>query len=1160
MPSTNSLSTRPDMENTDNIRKNPWLGLRTYTEGEVIYGRSREIETLGRLVLRSTQTVVYGRSGIGKSSLLAAGVFPLVRRAGMLPVYIRLEHNAATSYLEQIKAAVSREFAPLVADGTVTPVEMVPPSGEETLWEYFHRMEYRDADGRVVVPMLVFDQFEEIFTLETSREKRDNFFRQLADQLNNVMPEALADEPGVPAEAKTQAPAGVLDLGLGTLTTKASIYKQASDFRMIFTLREDFLSYLERSTADIPDLKNNRYCLQPINEEQAAEIIMQPRRGLVSKEVAHLIISRVTGESDFKLDGIPEIQVDSAILSLYLSRLYDKMVAEGRTTISTGLVEAYSDNIIEDFYTDACAGLDPESVRWMEDTLVNHDGRRDNRDRATVLREGRLSEEQLRHLTDDVRLLRQFSYGGDMRVEYIHDVLCPVIVKRRNTRIEEQRIAAMRVAAERERRRARRNIVLVTSVAVAVLAVVLGKYLHYQYQHVWTVAEAYPAYELQNGWPVGIGPRLSAEEMAVTPRYYLLSKQGHSAPHFTRVTVDGSNDVNNDQAAMIPFVVPDDRLDSFGLDPDPLDSLLASVKRIDFVASASGDIDSEAYFDSRDRLLFSTRRYATDGGEFYSFTNPDGRPMHITDEGVDRVHVTLDTLGFIASLAYFDERGVRLPVNIDTYAFRKEVNPDRATVRLTKLDEFSFPLNRSANVVETRYGADGTTVTRYFQLSTYSPEPLPALGPMYVQEKVENRAGIKGYDLDSTLVYHVDFTRDKRGNVLQEDVLALPLLSDVVHENARLIRYGYDDKGRMTSRVSLDAAGDTLGYERRGYDADGEKNYTEKLTNGLHEMTRRTELPGVVRMERAYAGNYTVCEDSTLADGSHRISFFDAGHRPVNVQYEGMELHRIDRAELPGGKRSSELYVADEDGQVIPYADGFRTVETLDEAGNVLDYRTYDAEGRVLESMMFIYENGEMVGRAAMGIDGTPVRCPDWEIENFAYYKMYFNRDNDGQYTHLAVLDETGRPSVLYWPEVNNYIKIAYHNLKGAEVKPSVTYLDGVRMRPLFDVVDISKDYRQFVAYADGAVQLPGARFLHVLDRDNALYRAGLRDGDVIASPLNLLGASEIDYKRFNGQNWVLHTAKLTAPLTVDDLDHIHIHEIGLTREEQIFIDTAPRK
>ena len=100
-------------------------------------------------------------------------------------------------------------------------------------------------------------------------------------------------------------------------------YVTDNTVHLVFTIREDFLSEFEYYSTTIPSLKQNRYGLRPINEEQAAQIILRPVPGLISESVARLIIENVTGRDDFRLDGVPEIEVDSAVLSLYLNRLYD---------------------------------------------------------------------------------------------------------------------------------------------------------------------------------------------------------------------------------------------------------------------------------------------------------------------------------------------------------------------------------------------------------------------------------------------------------------------------------------------------------------------------------------------------------------------------------------------------------------------------------------------------------------------------------------------------------------------------------------------------------------------------------------------------------------------------------------------------------------------
>ena len=62
---------------------NPWIGLKSYQEGETLYGRGKDVLALSQCIINNTQTVVYGKSGIGKSSVLEAGIFPIVRKIGI---------------------------------------------------------------------------------------------------------------------------------------------------------------------------------------------------------------------------------------------------------------------------------------------------------------------------------------------------------------------------------------------------------------------------------------------------------------------------------------------------------------------------------------------------------------------------------------------------------------------------------------------------------------------------------------------------------------------------------------------------------------------------------------------------------------------------------------------------------------------------------------------------------------------------------------------------------------------------------------------------------------------------------------------------------------------------------------------------------------------
>lgn len=242
----------------------PWPGLDAFTEAlsPFFFGRDAEADELFRRVRRDQVTLLFGKSGLGKTSLLQAGLFPRLRWANFLPILIRLDHSAgALSPAAQVKAAIKREFAAAELSGA-------PPIGaEETLWGYFHRADRRLADyvGKEIVPVLIFDQFEEIFTQglpgDDSRAASQSFLVELAELAENRPPEAL--EQAIEAEP---------DLVEGFLFDR-------QDYRIVLALREDFLAALESLRSRAPSLGRNRYRLRRMDRPSGARRDPQPGAG-----------------------------------------------------------------------------------------------------------------------------------------------------------------------------------------------------------------------------------------------------------------------------------------------------------------------------------------------------------------------------------------------------------------------------------------------------------------------------------------------------------------------------------------------------------------------------------------------------------------------------------------------------------------------------------------------------------------------------------------------------------------------------------------------------------------------------------------------------------------------------------------------------------------
>ena len=114
--------------------QNPWPGLEAFTEQDqqLFYGRDSEVDELHRLVMRERLTILFGISGLGKTSLLQAGLFPRLRGDNVLPVRIRLNYSAGMPDLRtQIKDVIATEAA---------AAHVEAPALDGTLWEALHRV------------------------------------------------------------------------------------------------------------------------------------------------------------------------------------------------------------------------------------------------------------------------------------------------------------------------------------------------------------------------------------------------------------------------------------------------------------------------------------------------------------------------------------------------------------------------------------------------------------------------------------------------------------------------------------------------------------------------------------------------------------------------------------------------------------------------------------------------------------------------------------------------------------------------------------------------------------------------------------------------------------------------------------------------------------
>src|SRR5215471_12632720 len=430
--------------------EHPWIGLASFTESdsEFFAGRGEEVDKLLRLVRRDTLTLLYGVSGLGKTSLLQAGLFSALRAEDYLPVPIRLDYmDAATPPAQQVLSAIAKA-------SNEANVEAPVPLPGETLWEYFHRESNHFWSPRndLVTPFLVFDQFEECFTLgreTTGRERRGAAFTsELADLVENRPPTALRGDPQRAREFSFKP----------------------RPLKVLLAMREDYLGELDRIRSQFRALGQNRLRLLPMGMPQAREVI-DLGASLMAPGVEDRIVRFVAGSAADADDG--EITVAPALLSLVLQQLKERRLEQGAVAkITAELLDLQQKKRFEDVYLRTLKPLDPGVRTFIEDRLLTASGFRNSCALDDALSCPGVTQPVLDELVNS-RLLAYEDRHHVRRVEITHDVLAPVIRASRDSRISREALAKaeqQKAEAQAKERAARKQLIVVGILLILAVA------------------------------------------------------------------------------------------------------------------------------------------------------------------------------------------------------------------------------------------------------------------------------------------------------------------------------------------------------------------------------------------------------------------------------------------------------------------------------------------------------------------------------------------------------------------------------------------------------------------------------------------------------------------------------------------------------------------
>jgi WD40 repeat protein len=457
--------------------QHPWPGLPAYDEASsaFFYGRGEEAAELLRLIRVAPLTAVYGKSGLGKTSLLQAGLFPLLRAEHFLPVYLRMDFSEGEP-LGQIMRRLEEEL-------TAVQAEYPAPEPGESVWEFLHRrdLEIWSVDNFPLVPVLIVDQFEELFSRSGNADVIRDVFDGLADLIENRIPAALASDAAAPRRSR-------LDL-------------LSQRYRIVLSFREDFLPDIRMWERQVPSLLRHYLRLEPMSRRCAIEAVERAGMAVLDAGVAPAIVDFVARRDRNADTATADTVVEPVLLSLCCYQLNRRRKPDAR--IDQVLVEEAGQDILDSFYREALDDPEvrgePDAAHFIEDYLIQGDHFRGDYPKEEALEERKLTAMQLAALTDRHRLLRIVAHADTARIELIHDRLVPVVRKARDERRtkahrEEQERLAREAQEERDLERARseelqrqrdvasrslkiaarrRNMALVAAVAAIILVLIV---------------------------------------------------------------------------------------------------------------------------------------------------------------------------------------------------------------------------------------------------------------------------------------------------------------------------------------------------------------------------------------------------------------------------------------------------------------------------------------------------------------------------------------------------------------------------------------------------------------------------------------------------------------------------------------------------------------
>ncbi len=439
----------------------------------LFFGREADCKILQDFLFQRSLTVLYASSGIGKTSVIEAGIVPKIRAKGYLPIKIRFTSNNPGKSTGRQQGSETGNLVSIFMDAIVNNLGQ---NEKELINGFkFADFEYNNFErawcclktlhNRSEKVVLILDQFEEVFTYP--RQTTNELLLLISILVNKTLPSRI--------DSYIRKVIDLFD------DNDLRLLYDPINLKILIGIKEDKLSHLNTYSYQLPDLVTNFFQLPAMGSEGAHLAIVEPGKIpltdapiiLYESGVLATIIKEATDGGELSLTNL------QIILQHLEEESKNSEVAQisGKFTVKK---EAIGPHIIRDYFEGIfsriiqSAGTDTTLTDLFINDLIDvKTGLRNQVNHDKII--NRIGNNKLRELVDEKRILRKIPLPGrgtDM-YELSHESCVQPIIEYARKSEEERLRRKQAMENESIRRKKKRQIGILVSVIIVSVSIAI---------------------------------------------------------------------------------------------------------------------------------------------------------------------------------------------------------------------------------------------------------------------------------------------------------------------------------------------------------------------------------------------------------------------------------------------------------------------------------------------------------------------------------------------------------------------------------------------------------------------------------------------------------------------------------------------------------------